>query len=207
MIKQWLSRILPTGTRSILWGVHAFWIHPWFVAAAWTKLYGFPADFRLWIAFFVHDLGYLGKDAMDSAEGETHPKLGAWIMLELCGQEWHDLCLYHSRFFSKRAGVAPSRLCMADKFVPSLEPWWFYLPRAWASGELWEYLRMAGGRDGGKHKGEPNSAEVQRLLDLYFETGRWRYWYQGMALFSKEYAYAHRDGGQDTWTPTPKEAR
>jgi hypothetical protein len=191
---------MKTGTKSVLWGVHCWFIHPWFVALGWWKLYGFPFDPRLWVAFFVHDLGYLGKGAMDSPEGETHPKFGAWIMGELFGHEWHNLCLYHSRFYSKRASVVPSRLCYADKLVPSLEPWWLYLPRAWASGELWEYLRLAGGRDGGKYAGEPNSAEVQRLLGLYESTGRWRYWYMAMALFSKEYAYAHKDGAVDTWT-------
>jgi hypothetical protein len=188
---------MKTGTKSVLWGVHCWFIHPFFVAWAWAKLYGFPFDPRLWVAFFVHDIGYFGLGRMDDAEGERHPELGARIMGALFGQDWHDLCLYHSRFYSKRAGVVPSRLCYADKLAPSLEPWWFYLPRAWASGELWEYLSMAGGRDGGKYAGEPNSAAVQALLSK----PRWRDWYNGMALFSKEYAYAHRDGvTHDTWT-------
>ena len=58
------------GTRSLLFGVHQFAIHPWFVAAAWWRLYGFPFDPRLWVAFFVHDLGYWGKPNMDGAEGD-----------------------------------------------------------------------------------------------------------------------------------------
>lgn len=187
---------MKTGTKSVLFGVHCFFIHPWFVAIGWWKLYGFPADPRLWVAFFVHDLGYIGKAHMDDPDGERHPELGARLMGRWFGVEWHDLCLYHSRFYAKRAGVPPSRLCFADKLAPSVEPWWFYLPRAWASGELWEYLKMAGGKDGGKYAGEPNSAEVQRHLN----GTRWRDWYNGMALFSKEYAYAHKDGGADHWT-------
>ena len=166
------------------------------VALAWWKLYGFPRDIRLWVAFFVHDLGYWGSPNMDGPEGERHPELGALIMLRLFGAEWHDFCLYHSRFYAKRYGREPSRLCMADKLVPSLEPWWFYLPRAWASGEIREYMRLAGGRDGGKYAGEPNSPEVVALL----ARPRWRDWYNGMALFSKQYAYRYRYGGQDTWT-------
>ena len=71
---------MKTGTKSVLFGAHCFFIHPWFVAAAWWKLYGFPRDPRLWIAFFVHDLGYLGKPNMDGVEGETHIELGARIM-------------------------------------------------------------------------------------------------------------------------------
>ncbi len=37
------------GTRSILYGAHAFWLHPWFVAWGWWRLYGFPWDPRLWV--------------------------------------------------------------------------------------------------------------------------------------------------------------
>jgi hypothetical protein len=68
------------GTRSVLFGAHAFWLHPLFVAAAWWKLYGFPRDPRLWVAFFVHDIGYIGKPDMDGVKGESHPLLGARIM-------------------------------------------------------------------------------------------------------------------------------
>jgi hypothetical protein len=68
------------GTKSILFGAHCFLLHPWFVLIAWIKLYGFPLDPRLWLAFFVHDLGYLGKPNMDGPEGETHVELGAKIM-------------------------------------------------------------------------------------------------------------------------------
>ena len=48
---------MKVGTKSVLFGAHAFWLHPFFVAVAWTRLYGFPWDPRLWVAFFVHDLG------------------------------------------------------------------------------------------------------------------------------------------------------
>src|SRR3990167_10895950 len=52
---------LTIGTKSVLFGAHQFLIHPWFVAWAWWKLYGFPFDPRLWVAFYVHDIGCLGK--------------------------------------------------------------------------------------------------------------------------------------------------
>ena len=68
------------GTKSVLYGAHAFWLHPFCVAAAWWKLYGFPCDPRLWFAFFLHDIGYVGKPNMDGPEGEEHPRLGAAIM-------------------------------------------------------------------------------------------------------------------------------
>ena len=78
------------GTKSVLFGVHCFFLHPWFVAVAWWKLYGFPWDPHLWVAFAVHDLGYLGKPNMDGMEGETHVELGARIMAFLFGNAWGD---------------------------------------------------------------------------------------------------------------------
>jgi hypothetical protein len=71
---------MKVGTKSVLYGAHCFLLHPWFVAAGWRRLYGFPWDPRLWVAFFVHDLGYWGKPNMDGPEGELHPFLGAKIM-------------------------------------------------------------------------------------------------------------------------------
>lgn len=68
------------GTKSILFGAHCWFIHPWFVAWAWWKLYGFPFDPRLWVAFVVHDWGYWGLDKMDDEMGEGHPIAGAKIM-------------------------------------------------------------------------------------------------------------------------------
>src|SRR5882757_8921986 len=74
------GEIVTIGTKSVLFGAHCFFLHPWFVAAGWCKLYGFPWDPRLWVAFFVHDLGYLGKPNMDGPEGESHPEFGAKVM-------------------------------------------------------------------------------------------------------------------------------
>ena len=54
------------GTKSVLFGAHQFLIHPWFVAWGWWTLYGFPWDPRLWVAFVVHDLGYIGKKSAGS---------------------------------------------------------------------------------------------------------------------------------------------
>ena len=67
---------MKVGTKSVLFGAHQFLIHPPFVALAWWKLYGFPFDPRLWVAFYVHDIGYLGKPNMDGSEGESHVELG-----------------------------------------------------------------------------------------------------------------------------------
>ncbi len=63
---------MKVGTKSLLFGAHQFILHPVLVAFAWYRLYGFPFDPRLWIAFIVYDWGYWGKADMDGAEGETH---------------------------------------------------------------------------------------------------------------------------------------
>ena len=81
---------MKVGTKSVLFGYHCFFIHPFFVALAWWKLYGFPWDIRLWVAFFVHDIGYWGKPNMDGPEGETHPIFGARIMERLFDREFNE---------------------------------------------------------------------------------------------------------------------
>ena len=140
------------GTKSLLFGAHCFFIHPWFVAAGWINLYGFPFDPRLWIAFFIHDWGYWGKYKMDDENGESHPLWAARIMGAIFGQKWYYFCLCHSRFWSKRIERKPSRLCYADKCAIFLEPWWLYIPRAWLSGEIHEYRKES--EDNGKYSNE-----------------------------------------------------
>lgn len=133
------------GTKSVLFGVHAFWLHPFFVAAAWRKLYGLPRDWRVWLAFIVHDWGYWGCSDMDGKEGERHPFLGARIMLALTGgdERWYWFALLHSRFLAKSMGVQVSRLCLADKLSFKLTPAWLYWILSKLTGELDEYLERA----------------------------------------------------------------
>lgn len=190
------------GTKSVLFGAHCFIVHPLFVAVAWWRLYGFPCDVRLWVAFFVHDLGYVGKPNMDGPEGELHVEWGAHLMERLFGPEWGDFCRYHSRFYARRDGKQYSRLCVADKLSVALEPWWFYLPRAWASGELAEYMALAGGKNGSKYAGEPNSPAVAQ--DVASDDPR--IWFRGMTAYCRAWALAHQGGAVDTWTPS-KEAK
>ena len=64
------------GTRNLLFGEHQIIIHSLFVARAWWRLFGFPKDLRLWACFFLHDIGYWGKDDIDGEDGRTHPR--AW---------------------------------------------------------------------------------------------------------------------------------
>lgn len=75
----------PLGSRSLLFGVHCWLVHPFYVAKAWKELYGPVKDYRIWTSFLVHDWGYWGKSNMDGPEGEEHVKLGAELM-----HKWFD---------------------------------------------------------------------------------------------------------------------
>ena len=99
---------MTVGTKSVLFGAHCFLIHGFFVARGWWSIWGFPWDPRLWTAFFVHDLGYLGSPNMDGSEGEEHVHLGAKIMGLLFGDSWADFTLRHSRYWAKKHGVRVS---------------------------------------------------------------------------------------------------
>ncbi len=134
------------GTKSILYGIHAFWLHPIFVAIAWRQIFGMPWNPRLWIAFFVHDLGYWGKPNMDGPEGETHIGFGARVM-ERFGLQWYRLCYYHSRFWAKKHCAQISSLCIADKWAMIITPVWLYLLMARATGEIREYRTVSKHRE------------------------------------------------------------
>lgn len=149
------------GTKSVLYGAHCFLLHPWFVALAWWKLFGFPCDPRLWVAFFVHDLGYIGKPNMDGEEGEEHPSLGGDIMHRLFGIHWGVWTETHSRFYAKRRGVDHSALCVADKLAVVLTPAWLYLPMVNWTGEIHEYMTHAVEGADGKYRREGLSTENQ----------------------------------------------
>lgn len=227
---------MKVGTKSVLFGAHCFFIHPWFVGWAWWRLFGFPWDPRLWVAFFVHDLGYWGMPNMDGEEGERHPHFGAGIMGRLFDkpylkffsrgpayhlpwrdwpqqfegetQSWYCFTFYHSRFLCKEYGHRPTKLCIADKLSVALEPWWFYLPRAIASGEIKEYMKRAGKRrpsseQPSKYDGEPTS----KYESMKLETSSRRAWFDAMTSYLRRWVEEHKDGRDDNWTPNVREAR
>lgn len=134
---------MKVGTKSLLFGVHQFLWHPLTVFIAWKKLYGWP-NFKELLCIIIHDWGYWGSPNMDGEAGEEHPKLAANLVWKWWGDyKYYHLCLYHSRHYARNVGLEPSKLCWADKLSISYDPWWLYLPRAWASGELREYREVA----------------------------------------------------------------
>lgn len=182
------------GTKSVLFGAHCFLIHPCFVFAAWWKLYGFPWDPRLWVAFIVHDWGYWGKPNMDGPEGETHPELGAKIMSFLFDRpgkfrKWYYFTLYHSRFLSKRDMVRYSKLCVVDKYSTYLTPAWLYIPMATLTGEIHEYMERVKPKEGGKYS------------TMGIDITNKKVWYKSMTTYLYKWAIEHKDLRVDTWTP------
>lgn len=200
------------GTKSVLYGAHAFWLHPWFVAAGWWTLYGFPWDPRLWAAFWLHDVGYVGKPNMDGPEGELHPIHGAAIMgflfdgrrrwllpsVTLGLGYWGWLTLLHSRYFAKTLGRQPSQLCMADKMALALTPAWLYLPMVRATGEIYEYMAKATVKT--TETESVMNQDERRLL-----RGSQDEWYRGVQSYCWRWAMTHRDGREDTWTSERRE--
>src|ERR1700690_477491 len=142
------------GTKTLLWGYHQFILHPLLVAAAWWKLYGFPWDPRLWIAFLIHDWGYWGLSNMDGVEGQQHPYWGAGLMGLLFDSfdsaEWYHFSLYHSRTLAKLYFAPLSRLGYADKLAFLYYPKWLLKILYALSGEGAEYLINNGITDWGE---------------------------------------------------------
>lgn len=214
---------MTVGTKSVLFGVHCFFIHPFLLAIAWWKLFGFPWDPRLWVAFFVHDLGYWGKPNMDGDEGETHPFLGARIMshffdwkavqdvrwrippsgwTEFSFGKWGLFTLLHSRYLAKKLGMQPSRLAIADKLVIAIEPSWLYLPRAIASGEIEDYFvqaRKCEPEKGGDFGIDGTREALQQIKDGGELRDPWL-WHRGVRAYMRIWVDRHKDGTPDLMT-------
>jgi hypothetical protein len=142
------------GTKSVLFGVHQFIWHPVTVYLGWLYLYRKLPSFWESIAIIVHDIGYWECENMDDEKGEQHPRVGAKLIRKLalfCGKDWRTaaryewLVTFHSRYLAAQYQVSPSALCWADKTSLKFDPAWFYLLRAWLSGELAEYRANAAG--------------------------------------------------------------
>ncbi len=165
----------------------------------------------LWLSFFVHDLGYLGKPDMDGDEGERHVELGARILeradwmsrppvrAEAGIGPWAGLCLFHSRFYAKLHGRPFSPLCVADKLAIAETPAWLYLPMVRATGEINEYMRHADDRNlvtdgqrGGKYTSMRTRTQEGEAV-----------WYADVQDYVRRWVAEHKDGRQDTWTPAP----
>lgn len=135
------------GTRSLLFGVHQFVLHPLFVLIAWLIVYQSRPKFYELCAIITHDWGYWGSPDMDGRIGEAHPdrafkwwrnrfgSFGGKVGAEILG---------HSGYYADRINIPVSRLYYADKLAAALYPKLLYLLLANLSGEIREYTRLCG---------------------------------------------------------------
>lgn len=182
---------MKTGTKSILFGVHAFWLHPIFVAISWGRLFGFPWHPAIWFSFLLHDIGYFSLDQLDSPEGEHHVEAGARLLSKLFdysanprgAKHWYFFSLLHSRFYAKKLNLPISKLCIADKFSIAIIPRWLYLLLANLSGEIHQYRENKYGRDGRSYvtKGET----------------QWE-WLTSLQKYIRGWVKKHKDGKQES---------
>jgi hypothetical protein len=214
------------GTRSVLFGAHQFLIHPWFVAEAWRRLFGFPWDPRLWVLFFVHDLGYLGKPNMDGDEGETHPIFGARIMALFDGH-WPirhkflvNLGVTHKALpcWETRRGT----VAMGDWALLSLLHSRFLskqlglkYSRLCLADKLaicltpaWLYLPMTKATgELAEYMARSEQKEGSKYEAMVNYASAPRQWYENMRVYVGRWVEAHKDGREDTWTPEQQRSR
>lgn len=130
------------GTKTLLFGVHQFLIHPLLVILAWMILYNSLPNLKELICIFIHDIGYWGLPSLKCAEGDKHPERGAKLAEKWFGTEYHDFILGHSTFYCKRNKIPPSKLMAADKYWHCIVPLWFYKMLAVPTGEFKHYREL-----------------------------------------------------------------
>jgi hypothetical protein len=150
------------GTKSVLFGYHSFWLHPFFVLAALRKNKIKLSVYWILAAFF-HDLGYWGSPNMDGEEGVEHPIKSSrmlWQFFERCKifavaevfgklgfvvrflMHLEDEIIYHSRTIAKRYQRQMSTLGYADKLAFTFYPRWLLRVLYFFSGEFEEYKQI-----------------------------------------------------------------
>jgi len=210
------------GTRTVLFGAHQFAIHPWFVALAWWKLYSFPLDPRLWAAFFVHDLGYLGKLHLDDPDGEWHVAFGARILgylFDHSGWRSSKLASILGPYLDHWFGVSP----LGSPLLRQPSTWYqfgFYHSRymakrygvppsklcyadklAFVITPAWVYLPLVWLTGEWKEYAKAHNHEVHH--DSITLLG----WYYPSRAYVRDWVKEHQHGEADTWTqdkPSPQ---
>lgn len=156
------------GTKSILFGVHQFLLHPVFVARAWWIIYRQWPALHEWAAIITHDLGYWGAPNMDGSEGRAHPARAAawWYHYGAFGEKVANEILGHSRFHAASNNLPLSKLFQPDKLSAALYPKWLYFLLGNLTGEIDEYMCVAGLEKGVKGDQTLWLIEVQAHMAL-----------------------------------------
>ena len=132
------------GTRSLLFGLHQFFIHPLLVLFAFIKLYKRLPNLMEFVCIAIHDLGYFGQGGIDSQGGERHPYLGAHIARVLFGEEGWQFVIGHNDDTARWENIPRSPLFYADKYYYVLIPLWLHYLLGRLSGEYKEIAQREG---------------------------------------------------------------
>ena len=143
------------GTKTLLFGVHQFILHPCMVLLAWVRLYRSLPSLREFICIIIHDWGYWGKPSLKCADGDTHPEYGARLAEKLFGPEYRDFIFGHSFTYTERNKIPASKLMAPDKYWHCMIPFWVYKLMAIPTGELKHY-RDQNARQISKNQEEPD---------------------------------------------------
>ena len=130
------------GTKTLLFGVHQIFIHPFMVALSWIILYKSLPSCQEFFCIFIHDWGYWGKKDLKGKEGDKHPELGAKIASKMLGEKWGKFILGHSTFYASRNEIGISKLMAPDKYWHCIVPFWFYASLSIPTGELKHYRKL-----------------------------------------------------------------
>ncbi|MBU8901325.1 MAG: hypothetical protein KOO69_01155, partial [Victivallales bacterium] len=156
------------GTKSVLFGVHQFMIHPVLVLYAWLIVHRSCPSMAELVAIITHDIGYWGMPNMDGPEGSGHPENAASFWrgrFGTFGDSVADLILGHSRFHAKANNLPLSKLFQPDKLATALYPIWLYLLLANLSGEIKEYMSLRGSEKYPDHQPRAQT-QVQWFLEI-----------------------------------------
>lgn len=156
------------GTKSLLFGVHQFVLHPFFTIRAWIWLFGLPSFGEL-LTIVIHDWGYWGKAKMDDEDGDTHPEWAALLFEKRGKQYLADLCRGHSRFWAKKRGVSLSKLCYADKLGNAFMPVLLWALLAKLTGEIKDY------EEAEKHEIRGSLGRNEEKISVFVWFRRYRY--------------------------------
>ena len=137
---------MKVGTKSLLFGVHQFALHPLCVLLAWLVYYKrFPRLYQL-CAIVTHDWGYWGSSNMDGDEGSYHPAYIAnvWRKFGRFGEKVAFEILGHSGSFAAMYYMPISKLFYADKLSVMFYSCYLYIFLGSLSGEINEYMKISG---------------------------------------------------------------
>lgn len=152
------------GTRSLIFGLHSFFVHPILMLAIFKKVVGRRADFVEIVCILIHDIGYFGKPNMDGVEGNLHPYAGAKLARFLFGDRGWRLCVGHNDEVREVEGLPRSVIYAVDKYFYVVIPVWLQKALGIMSGEYKEIsLREEGG--------VWNPAAFKQFMAIRFDTG------------------------------------